>query len=108
VLKCLRWIGAYGTINKPHPSSRTRGLAWRYPLNRVKMISDLLQELPAMVVTEGAPSSLPDEIEAYCVKCKTSHTMVGPQLVTTKNGRSAARGKCPVCRTTMMKFLPAR
>jgi hypothetical protein len=72
------------------------------------MISNLLQELPAMVVPEGVPAFLPDEIEAYCVKCKTSHHMFGPQLVTTKNGRPAARGKCPVCRTTMMKFLPAQ
>jgi Domain of unknown function (DUF5679) len=72
------------------------------------MISNLFEELPAMVMPEGVPAFLPDEIEAYCVKCKTSHKMVSAQLVTTKNGKSAARGKCPVCRTTMMKLLPSR
>lgn len=51
---------------------------------------------------------LPEEIEAYCVKCKVSRQMASPQLVTTKNGKPAAKGKCAVCGTTMMKFLPAR
>jgi len=50
----------------------------------------------------------PEEINAYCVKCKTRHPMVAPQLVATKSGTPAARGKCPVCHTPMMKFLPDR
>ena len=72
------------------------------------MIHNSLDELPSPVMSLGAPAFLPDEIEAYCVQCKTQHTMVGPQLVTTKSGKSAARGKCPICHTTMMKFLPNR
>ncbi|MCC7362165.1 MAG: hypothetical protein IT317_21960 [Anaerolineales bacterium] len=51
------------------------------------------------------PPSLPAEIEAYCVKCRANRRMTAAQLVTTKNGRPAAKGKCPVCGTTMMKFL---
>jgi hypothetical protein len=51
------------------------------------------------------PPSLPAEIEAYCVKCRANRRMVAAQLVITKNGRPAAKGKCPVCGTTMMKFL---
>ena len=72
------------------------------------MIHNSLDLFPAQVASLAAPVFLPDEIEAYCVKCKTSHAMVGPQLVTTKSGKSAARGKCPICHTTMMKFLPNR
>lgn len=53
-------------------------------------------------------AQLPADIEAYCVKCKATRKMVDAQLVTTKNGRQAAKGKCPVCATTMMKFLPSR
>jgi ssDNA-binding Zn-finger/Zn-ribbon topoisomerase 1 len=30
------------------------------------------------------------------------------QIVTVKNGKSALKGKCPVCGTTMMKFLSAK
>jgi hypothetical protein len=56
----------------------------------------------------GASTHLPDEIEAYCVRCKASRKMTGAELVTTKNGKLAAKGKCPVCGTTMMKFLPSR
>jgi hypothetical protein len=54
------------------------------------------------------PAQVPPDTEAYCVKCKATRKMVDGQVVTTKNGRPAAKGKCPVCGTTMMKFLPAR
>jgi hypothetical protein len=50
-------------------------------------------------------AALPNEIEAYCIKCKATRVMVGAQRVTTKNGRPAAKGKCPVCGSTMLKFL---
>ena len=56
----------------------------------------------------AASAQLPADIEAYCVKCKATRKMTGAQLVTTKNGKLAAKGKCPVCGTTMMKFLPSR
>ncbi len=62
-----------------------------------------------MGVPEAAgPAQLPRDVDAYCVKCKTTRKMADPQLVTTKNGRLAAKGKCPVCGTTMMKFLAAK
>ncbi len=61
-----------------------------------------------MALPELASSTpLPVEIEAYCVKCKATRKMAGAQMVTTKSGKLAAQGKCPVCGTTMMKFLPA-
>jgi hypothetical protein len=50
----------------------------------------------------------PAEVEAYCVKCKATRKMTEIQMVTTKNGKPAAKGKCPVCGTTMMKFLPSK
>ena len=43
--------------------------------------------------------------EAYCVKCKAKREMENVEEVTTKNGRKALKGKCPVCGTTMMKFV---
>jgi Domain of unknown function (DUF5679) len=42
--------------------------------------------------------------EAYCVKCKTKREFDGEE-VTMKNGRRAARGKCPVCGTTLNRIL---
>lgn len=47
-------------------------------------------------------------VEGYCVKCKASRKMAAVQMVTTKNGKPAAKGKCPVCGTTMMKFLSSK
>ncbi len=58
-----------------------------------------------MAMPSPTPARLPAEIEAYCIKCKAPRKMVAAQLVITKNGRAAAKGKCPVCGTTMMKFI---
>lgn len=62
--------------------------------------------LPDTNPTAETPASAPSEMQAYCVKCKASRNMTEAQIVTTQNGRKAAKGKCPVCGTTMMKFLP--
>jgi hypothetical protein len=43
--------------------------------------------------------------KGYCVKCKKSQEMKDEQKVTMKNGRPAAKGKCPVCNTGMYKIL---
>jgi len=46
------------------------------------------------------------EIKAYCMKCKAEQVVQDAQIVTMKNGRTAAQGVCPVCGTKMFKFLP--
>jgi Domain of unknown function (DUF5679) len=43
----------------------------------------------------------------YCVKCKKKTEMKDPQKVTTKNGKSALRGPCSVCGTTVYTILAA-
>jgi hypothetical protein len=48
-----------------------------------------------------------EEIKAYCMKCKAERVIQNVQIVTTKNGRPAANGACPVCGTKMFKFLPS-
>ena len=44
----------------------------------------------------------------YCVKCrdKAGREMKDVEVVTMKNGRKAAKGKCAVCGTGMYKILP--
>ncbi len=54
----------------------------------------------------AATPAAPSEVQGYCVKCKSNRSMTEVQIVTTQNGRKAAKGKCPVCGTTVMKFLP--
>lgn len=44
------------------------------------------------------------DVQAYCVKCKKKQTMNDVKEVTMKNGRKAAKGKCPVCGTSMFKI----
>jgi hypothetical protein len=60
-----------------------------------------------MALPASTPAA-PKDIDAYCVKCKASRKMVDAQVVSTKNGKPAAKGKCPVCGTTMMKFLSSK
>jgi DNA topoisomerase-1 len=47
-----------------------------------------------------------EEVKAYCMKCRAERTVNDAQVITTKNGRTAAQGTCPVCGTKMFKFLP--
>ncbi|MDW8325693.1 MAG: DUF5679 domain-containing protein [Anaerolineales bacterium] len=42
------------------------------------------------------------------MKCKTTRKVFQGEVVTVKNGKPALKGKCEVCGTTMMKFLPQK
>jgi hypothetical protein len=44
-------------------------------------------------------------MKGYCVKCKAEREMKDPKITAAKNGRPMAKGTCPVCGTTMNKFL---
>lgn len=46
-------------------------------------------------------------MQMYCVKCKALRDVPDASLesVTTKNGKPAKKGKCPVCGTTVFKFV---
>jgi hypothetical protein len=46
------------------------------------------------------------DFQGYCVKCREKHEVKGAEVVTTKNGRRMAKGKCPKCGTTVTRFLP--
>lgn len=45
------------------------------------------------------------EAEMYCLKCKAKRMAINVQETKTKNGRNMLKGKCPVCGTTMCKFI---
>ena len=44
-------------------------------------------------------------IEAYCVKCRIKREMQAARRITTRNGRSAMEGTCPVCGTRLFRFV---
>ena len=50
----------------------------------------------------SAPLTTP--VESYCVKCKTTRTMVDGRAVFMSNGRPGARGACSVCGTNLFKI----
>jgi hypothetical protein len=45
-----------------------------------------------------------EEYEGYCVKCREKRKFQG-EIVTFKNGRRAAQGKCEVCGTKITRIL---
>jgi len=44
-------------------------------------------------------------MDFYCVKCRTKRSTNDYQEVTTKNGRRAAKAKCPVCSTGLYRIM---
>lgn len=44
-------------------------------------------------------------MDFYCVKCRAKRSTDDYQEVVTKNGRKAAKGKCPNCGTGMYKIM---
>ena len=51
-----------------------------------------------------AESEKEDEMQAYCLKCRTQREMSDAQAITMKNGKPATQGKCPVCGTKMYRI----
>ena len=45
------------------------------------------------------------DFEGYCVKCREKRSIEGASIETTKTGRKMAKGTCPVCKTTVTRFL---
>jgi hypothetical protein len=46
------------------------------------------------------------DFEGYCVKCRQKRSIKNGKVEKTKSGRSAAKGSCPVCGTTVTRFSP--
>lgn len=45
------------------------------------------------------------DFEGYCVKCRQKRSIKGGTVKETPNGRKMAQGSCPVCKTTVTRFL---
>jgi pimeloyl-ACP methyl ester carboxylesterase len=69
--------------------------------------AEILQPTAEPNVEEGRSLSEASEpvVEAYCVKCKQKRNMVNPRQTTTKNGRRAMEGICPICSTRLFRFI---
>ena len=48
------------------------------------------------------------DFEGYCVKCRAKRDVKGGAVGETAKGRPMAKGKCPVCGTTVTRFLSAK
>jgi hypothetical protein len=48
------------------------------------------------------------DFEGYCVKCKQKRAVKNAKVEKTSNGRQVAKGTCPVCGTTVTRFLSSK
>ena len=45
-----------------------------------------------------------EQMQAYCVKCRTKREMRDAKSITMKNGKPATQGVCPTCGTKMFRI----
>ena len=45
-----------------------------------------------------------DNVEAYCMKCRTKREIKNPKQITMKNGKPATQGTCSVCGTKVFRI----
>ncbi len=64
-----------------------------------------VQSVQQPEIVETSQPQQQEQIEAYCVKCKQKRIMENPTDTTTKKGRSAKEGSCPVCGTHLFRFI---
>lgn len=65
------------------------------------VVGDLEPETPDADTPADADA---DEIEAYCVRCRTNVVMANPEAVWTSKGTPGTRGDCPICGTTVFRM----
>lgn len=86
------------------------GLAHKQNRTTLVIAKNSLQPTGESNVQEEMPKTQPDAgsepaIEAYCMKCRQNRNMFMPRQVTTKNGRNAMEGTCPICNTRLFRFI---
>jgi hypothetical protein len=59
----------------------------------------------AVRVVNPATKETNMDYEGYCVKCKTKRQVKNGKVEKTASGKPIAKGKCPVCGTTVTRFL---
>lgn len=80
----------------------------------VRSDADVLEEIEREEVAQGiqepeiGETLSAEQVEAYCVKCKQKRRMSNPTDTTTKKGRRAKEGICPVCGTRLFRFVADR
>ena len=80
----------------------TQLLQWQ---NRELAVPSYTKEYENVLVEENTMKDTTEQVEAYCVKCKEKRIMQDPTDTTTKNGRNAKTGTCPVCGTKLFRFV---
>jgi hypothetical protein len=59
---------------------------------------------PAETIEEGIVAEVAQSYNGYCVKCKEKRDFEG-RVEVSKTGMNMAKGKCPVCGTTVNRIL---
>jgi len=99
-------IGALlGWFARRYLEERESGAGWPVPAGPVTLWPE---EEPKATAPAAARLTEDEGLLGYCVRCRTKRPIADPQPATTPTGRSAVRGVCPVCGTSMFRFVRAR
>jgi len=71
-----------------------------FPFNWVCVSIDIAETNSLCLLTKREV----DQMQAYCMKCRTKREMKDPKAITMKNGKPATQGVCPVCGTKMFRI----
>jgi hypothetical protein len=67
-----------------------------------------LAELRGVAHSDQTKGRFKMDFEGYCVKCRAKRDVKGGTVGETAKGRPMAKGTCPVCGTTVTRFLSAK
>ncbi len=79
------------------------------PSEQITRIYERRRSIPGAAPQPRKPrSEWRNDVEAYCLKCRTQREMKDATAVTMKNGKPATKGVCPTCGTGMYKIGKAK
>ena len=78
---------------------KTKSYDFKKEITQLKKYDKKLDQMQnKLQVTESVPAEpSPENIMAYCVKCKEKRLIANPQNTVMKNGHPAIKGTCSVC-----------
>ena len=93
-----------GSVSQPLVPLRARFYTFSAP-DQTRLWLSVRSETRTAQVDERR---LKMEFEGYCVKCRKKRTIKNAKVEKTAKGRPMAKGACPVCGTTVTRFLSAK
>lgn len=101
-------IGAVlGWLARQYVEEQESGAGWPAPAEPITPWTEEGPPEAEELAAEPPAAQADEDLIGYCARCRVKRPIADPQPTTTKTGRSAVRGVCPVCGTSMFRFVRA-